>query len=323
MDMRLLWISLVASCVLAAAMTRSTADDWPTRPVKIVVSVPAGGTVDVVARAVAQKLSESFGQSFYVEDRPGGNGNIGTDYVAKSAPDGYTLLMGPDMHFTISPSFEDDLPFRVKDFAPISLVADFDFVLSAHPSLPANNIADLVTLAKKQPGKINYGSYGPGSTHELVMEQLQQLRGFKLTEVPYRGSGQALPDLLSGRIQLTLLGVSPMLPYLRDGRLKALAVSASRRNAALPDVPTIAEQGFPGFEASGYVCFYAPTGTPQRVIERLQQETVRALDARDVDERLRTDGMTPVGSTSSALAERVETDTAKWAAVIGKIRARK
>jgi tripartite-type tricarboxylate transporter receptor subunit TctC len=323
--MRLLRVSLVicvAICVaLATTAATGVAADWPTRPVKIAVAYPAGGTVDVVARAVAQKLGESLGQSFYVENRPGG-GNTGTDYVAKSAPDGYTLLMAADFQFTINPTFDGNLPFQVKDFAPISLAADVDLVLSAHPSLAANNLAELVALAKQQPGKISYGSYGAGSTNELVIEQLQQLRNFKLTEVPYRGSGQALLDLISGRIQLASLGVPATLPYLRSGQLKALAVGAAKRMDALPDVPTISEQGFPGVEASFYACLYAPAGTPRAIIARLHQETVRALDTPDLRERFSAIGVTRVGSTPEALATRIGQDANKWAAVIHNMRAR-
>jgi tripartite-type tricarboxylate transporter receptor subunit TctC len=320
--MRWLRASLLICVALAATAARSGVEDWPTRPVKIVVPYPAGGTIDVVARAVAQKLGESLKQSFYVENRPGGGGNTGTDYVAKSGPDGYTLLMAADFQFTINPTFDGNLPFQVKDFAPISLAADVDLVLSAHPSLEANNLTELVALAQKQPGKINYGSYGPGSTNELAIEQLQQLRNFKLTEVPYRGSGQALLDLISGRIQLASLGVPATLPYLRGGELKALAVGAAKRIEALPNVPTISEQGFPGFEASFYACLYAPAGTPRDIIERLQQETVRALDTPDLRERLLAMSVTRIGSTPEALAARIEKDSIKWAAVIHKMRAR-
>jgi tripartite-type tricarboxylate transporter receptor subunit TctC len=324
--MRLLRVSLLICVAIGVALATTAATGvaavWPTRPVKIVVAYPAGGTVDVVARAPAQKLGESLGQSFYVENRPGGGGNTGTDYVAKSTPDGYTLLMAADFQFTINPAFDGNLPFQVKDFAPISLAADVDLVLSAHPSLAADNLRELVALAKKQPGTISYGSCGAGSTNELVIEQLQQLRNFKLTEVPYRGSGQALLDLISGRIQLASLGVPATLPYLRGGQLKALAVGAAKRMDALPDVPTISEQGFPSVEASFYACLYAPAGTSRAIIERLHQETVRALDTPDLRERFSAIGVTRVGSTPEALAARIEQDANKWAAVIHKMRGR-
>jgi tripartite-type tricarboxylate transporter receptor subunit TctC len=318
---RLIWAMLLACGALIATGAVSNADDWPSRPVKIVVAYPAGGTVDLVARTVAQKLSESLGRSFYVENRPGASGNAGTDYVAKSAPDGYTLIMAVDYQFTVNPSFDSNLPFQVKDFAPISLAARFDLILSAHPSLQINNIAELIALAKKRPGEINYGSYGPGSTHELMMEHLQQQHGFKLTEVPYRGSGQILPDVLSGRIQLALLGVPPTLPHLRSGQLKALAIGSLKRIEILPDVPTVAEQGFPDFEVVNYACLYAPAGTPQSIITTLQSETARAINAPELRDRLFAAGVTPIGSSTEALAALIEKDSAKWAGVIRGLRA--
>jgi tripartite-type tricarboxylate transporter receptor subunit TctC len=313
--MRLTRMSLLLCIALVATLAKSNSDDWPTRPVKIIVAYPAGGTVDVVARALAQKLGQSLGQSFYIENRPGGSGNSGADYAAKSAPDGYTLFMAAaDFQLTISPHLDSNPPFQLKDFAPISLAADFAVVLSAEPALGVNNLTELIALAEKQPGTIAYASYGPGSTHGLVMEQLQQLRSFRLAEIPYRSSGQALPDLLSGRIQIALLGVPPTLPYLRSHELKALAVGAPKRIDALPDVPTISEQGFPGFEASIYACLFAPAGTPPEIVEKLQQESVR--------ERFLAVGVTPTGSTPAELAARIMKDSARWASVIHTMRTR-
>jgi tripartite-type tricarboxylate transporter receptor subunit TctC len=312
--------TLVAFCALTATDARSSADDWPSRPVKIVVAYPAGGTVDAVARLVAEKLSGALGQSFYVENRSGGGGIVGTDYVAKSAPDGYTLLMASDIQFTVNPNFDSHLPFSVKDFAPISLAGDFDLILSAHPSLQVSNLSELVARAKQQPGAISYGSYGPNSTHELVMEHLQLLRGFKLTAVPYRGSGEILPDILSGRIQLALFGVPPTLPYVRSGRLKALAVGSLKRLDVLPDVPTIAEQGFPGFEATTYAGLFAPAGTAQDIIAKLQKETVRGVSAPAARERFLATGVTLGGSTPEELAARIEKDFLRWGSVLRAIR---
>jgi tripartite-type tricarboxylate transporter receptor subunit TctC len=320
--LRILWTILFAFGALVITHAPSGAQTWPERPVRIVVAYSAGGSGDIVARALAQKLTDTFGQTFYVDNRPGASGNIGTDFVAKADPDGYTLLVASDIQFAIGPNFDSDLPFQVKEFAPIGLVADVDLVLVAHPSLQADDIPGLVALAKKDPGKLNYGSTGPGSTHELATELLQQLGQFKLTEVPYRGSSQALPDLLAGRMQIMLLGVPQSLPYLRDGQLKALAVGALHRIHSLPDVPTIAEQGFPGFEVTNYWCLYAPAGTPKDIIDRLQQETARAVDAVDLRERFLASGLTPVGSTAEVLAARIEHDSDKWASVLREMRAR-
>jgi tripartite-type tricarboxylate transporter receptor subunit TctC len=324
---RALWRSWVVTlslvlCALVAGSAASQADDWPIRPVRIVVAYAAGGSGDIVARALAQKLTESIGQSFFVENRPGASGNIGTEVVAKAAADGYTLLLASDIQFAIAPNYESNLPFQVKDFTPVSLVADVDLVLIAHPSVRANNVGELIALAKNDPGKITYGSTGPGSTHELATELLQQLGHFKLTEVPYRGSGQSMPDLLAGRTQLMLLGVPQSLPYLHNGQLKALAVGALHRIRTLPDVPTIAEQGFAGFEATNYWCLYAPAGTSKDVIARLQRETAQALNAPDLHERFLASGLTPLGSTPEALAARIDRDSTKWAGVLRDMRAR-
>jgi tripartite-type tricarboxylate transporter receptor subunit TctC len=309
------WVSMIVIAALAAA-SAAIAEDWPVRPVKIVVAYSAGGSGDILARRLAQRLTQAIGEPFYVENRPGASGNLGTDFAAKATPDGYTLLLASDIQFAIAPNFDGDVPFKVTEFAPISLVANVDLVLVAHPSVQANNVRELIDLAKKQPGGINYGSTGPGSTHELATELLQQLGHFKLTEIPYRGSGQTLPDLLSGRTQLMLLGVPQSLPYLRDDRLKALAVGALHRIHSLPDVPTIAEQGFPGFEATNYWCLYAPAGTSRDIIARLQEETTRAVNAADLREWLLANGFTPIGSTPELLAERIDRDSKKWAGVL-------
>jgi tripartite-type tricarboxylate transporter receptor subunit TctC len=308
-------------CALITASRRCEAGEWPDRPVRIVVAYPAGGSGDIVARALAQKLSDAFGQPFFVENRPGASGNIGTDLVAKAAPDGYTVLLGSDIQFSIAPNFDASLPYKVSDFAPVSLVAVLDLVLAATPSLAANNVSELVALAKANPSKINYGSTGPGSTHQLATELLQQQGGFKLTEVPYRGSSQALPDLLAGRLQIMLIGVPQSLPHLRAGELRALAIATPARNRSLPDVATVAEQGFPGFEASNYWCLYVPAETPRDIIARLQQETARAVNAPDLAEQFLANGLTPIGSTPEALAARIDRDSIKWAKVLREMRA--
>ena len=298
------------------------ADEWPERPIKLIVPYSAGGSGDIVARELAQKLTASLGQAVVVEDRPGASGNIGTADVAKSAPDGYTLLLASDIQFAINPNFWPNLPYQVKDFAPVNLVAFVDLVLTANPSLGVTDLRQLVAKAKQRPGAITYGSTGPGSTHELAMELLQQLGNFKLTEVPYRGSAQALPDLLSGQLQTMLMGVPQSLVYLRSGKLKALGVGSPERLAALPSVSTIAEQGFPGFEANNYWCLYAPAGTDENIIEKLQENTAHAVKEPDLRDRFLATGLTPVGSTSHALAARVDADSAKWVKVISSLRLR-
>jgi tripartite-type tricarboxylate transporter receptor subunit TctC len=307
-------------CALMMIAGDAVAEEWPTRPIKLVVPYSAGGSGDIVARELAQKLSTYLDRSVYVENRPGASGNLGTEYVSKSAPDGHTLLMASDIQFAISPNFTAGLPYELKDFEPVSLVANLDLVLAGHPSAVATNLRELAELARKRPGQINYGSTGPGSTHQLAMELLQQLGGFKLTEVPYRGSAQALPDLLSGQLHVMLMGIPQSLPYVRDGKLNALAVGALQRVASMPNVPTIAEQGYPGFEANNYWCLYAPAGTQKDIIAKLQQGTAQAVAAPDLRERFMATGLTPVGSTSNELAARITADSAKWTNVIGSLR---
>ena len=307
-------------CLLALALgaaSQATGQGYPAKPVRLIVPYPAGGSGDIVARAVAQKMSESFGQQVIVDNRPGANGNIGTEQVAKSAADGYTLLLATDIQFAISPNTTPKLPYDPeKDFDPVSLVAFLELILAAHPSLAANNVRALVALARTQPGKINYASTGPGSTHHLSIELLKSLGGFDVTHVPYKGSSQALPDLIAGQVQLMQLGVPQTLPHLRAGRLKALGVGAAKRLAVLPDVPTIAEQGFPGYEANNSWNLYAPAGTPKAVVAKLHAEIARVVTLPDVRERFTATGLDPVGSTPEQLAARMRDDRAKWARVI-------
>jgi tripartite-type tricarboxylate transporter receptor subunit TctC len=310
----------VIVCALITIAGDAVAENWPTRPIKLVVPYSAGGSGDIVARELAQKLTAYLDRSVYVENRPGASGNLGTEYVAKSAPDGHTLLMASDIQFAISPNFTAGLPYELKDFEPVSLVANLDLVLAGHPSVAATNLRELAVLARNRPSEINYGSTGAGSTHQLAMELLQQLGGFKLTEVPYRGSAQALPDLLSGQLHIMLMGIPQSLPYLRNGKLNALAVGALQRVASVPDVPTISEQGYPDFEANNYWCLYAPAGTPKSIVARLQQATAQAVAAPDLRERFIATGLTPVGSTPDELATRIAADSAKWRKVISGLR---
>ena len=221
-------------------------------------ALPAGGEADFLARVLAQKMSEGWSQAVLVENRPGATGNIGTEFVAKSPPDGYTLLIGSDIQFAISPASGVKLPYDPeKDFEPVSIIVLANLVLLAHPSLAASNVQELVALAKSRPGKINYASTGTGGNDHLGFEILKLRGGFDLTHVPYKGQGAALPDLVSGRVQLAMFGIASTLPYVKTGKLKALAVASAKRVAVLPDVPTIAESAFPGFRAEhllGCVC---------------------------------------------------------------------
>jgi tripartite-type tricarboxylate transporter receptor subunit TctC len=307
-------------CVLCLVALPAVAQTWPAKPIRLVVPYPAGGSGDIVARAIAQKMSDGLGQQVVVDNRAGANGNIGTEVVARSPGDGYTLLLATDIQFAISPAIGVKLPYDpVKDFEPVSLVAFVDLILAANPSLPVSNMKELVAYAQAHPGQVNYASTGSGSTHHLSIELLKAQGGFDVTHVPYKGSSQALPDLIANQVQLMQLGVPQTLTYLQSGKLKALGVGSAKRLAVLPDVPTIAEKGFPGYEANNAWCLYAPAGTPREVVNRLNAEVVRVVALPDVRERFIASGLDPVGSTPAELARRMKDDTDKWAKLTRQI----
>ena len=317
--MRKRWIARALAAALAVPLA-ALAQSWPVKPVRIVVPYTAGGSGDIVARAITQKLSDALGQSFLVDNRAGANGNIGTEAVAKSPPDGYTYLLATDIQFAIGPALGMKPPYDPeKDFEPVSLVAFVDLVLAAHPSLGVSTMQELVQRARAQPGRINYASTGPGSTHHLSIELLKSMGNFDVTHVPYKGSAQALPDLLSGQVQLMQLGVPQTLTHLKAGRVRALGVGAAKRLAALPDVPTVAEQGFAGYEANNSWCLYAPAGTPPEILRRLQEEVAKVVAAPDVRERFVATGLEPVGSTAAELTTRMRADRDKWSRLVQRL----
>src|SRR5438552_13835540 len=244
----------------------ASAQTYPTRPIRLVVPFPAGGTTDILAREVGQRLSMTLGQPVVIDNRPGAAGNIGADLVAKSAPDGYTLLMGTVGTHAINASLYAKMPYdHVKDFAPIILVAGVPNVLVVNPSLPVNSVQELIAYAKANPGKLNFASSGPGTSIHLSGELFKVMAGVQMTHVPYKGSAPALQDLLGGQVQLMFDNLPPSLPHIKAGKLRALAVTSVARSPALPDVPTIAESGLPGFEASSWFGILVPAGTPSAI----------------------------------------------------------
>lgn len=310
------WRSVLLA-VLFAASFAAVAQPWPNKPIRIVVPYPAGGSGDIVARLIAEKMSEGLGQPVIVDNRAGANGNIGTTFVAKSAPDGYTLLLATDIQFAISPALGGTLPYdAVNDFQPISLVAYVNLVLVANPTVRANGMQELVAYAKSHPGEMNYASTGPGSTHHLSIEQLKRMGRFDLTHVPYKGSSQAIPDLISGQVQLMQMGVPQSLPFIKSGKLKALGVGSSSRLPQLPDVPTIAEQGFPKYQAKNAWCLYAPAGTDKQIVDQLQREVARTVALPAIRERFAADGLEPVGSTPTELAAQMRGDFDTWSQLV-------
>jgi len=305
-----------ALIVLAAAANVSTAQTYPNRPVRFIVPYSAGGGVDIVTRTLAQKLTELFNQSFVVENRPGGSTNIGSEAVARAAPDGYMLLMGSPAN-AVNGSLFAKLPYdTLRDFAPVSLVGYGPLVLVVHPSVPARSVKDLIALCKSRPGQLSYASGGNGSSQHLAGEMLKVMTRVDIVHVPYKGAAPALVDLIGGQIAFMFNNTLEVLPYVKTARLRALAVASAKRAAVLPDVPTFAESGLPGFEATVWWGVLAPAATPKDVIARLNGEIVRALRAPEVKERFTTLGAEATGSTPEQFGEFLKSETAKWANVI-------
>lgn len=290
---------------------------YPNKPIRIVVPFPAGGTTDILARAVAQQLTQAWGQQVIVDNRPGAGGNIGSELVAKSAPDGYTLLMGTVGTHAINPSLYSKMPYdHVRDFAPVILVAGVPNVLVVHPSVPANTVAELIAYGKANPGKLNFASSGSGTSIHLAGELFRVQTGIQMTHVPYKGSAPAIQDLLGGQVQLMFDNLPSALPQIKAGRLRALGVTSATRAAALPDVPTIAESGLPGFEASSWFGLLAPAGTPRDVVARLDAEVAKWLASQDARDKLLAQGAIAAGGTPEDFSAHIAAETAKWAKVV-------
>jgi tripartite-type tricarboxylate transporter receptor subunit TctC len=297
-----------AACAFAAD---TFAQAYPVKPVRVVVSTAAGGSADTLARLVTAKLTAALGQSFVVENRSGSGGVVGTEVVAKSAPDGYTLLMAYHSH-VINPSLYPKLPFdTVKAFAPITQVAVQPQLFNVHPSLPARNAKELIALAKARPGQLLYASAGSGSGGHLAHEIFNSMAGVRMTHVPYKGSSPALIDVMAGQTQLMIASLISSLPHVRSGRLRALGVTSLKRSAVLPEVPAIAET-LPGYETVISYFLLAPAGTPDEIIAKLHAACVRALKEADVIERLARDGAEPVGNTPQETARYIAGEIDKW-----------
>jgi tripartite-type tricarboxylate transporter receptor subunit TctC len=280
------------------------AQSYPSRPIRVVVPYPPGGGTDVLARLVGRYMNESFGQSIVVENRAGGNARIGMDVVAKAPADGHTL-----MAIAAGPLNEENM----KLFAPIALMAAPAYLLVVHPSVKANSVKELVALAKSQPGKVAYGSTGGGAASHLATELFRVMAGIELLHVPYKGIGQAVGDLLGGQVQMMIGPAQAVVPQVKSGRLRALAVSSTRRLSTLPDLPTIAEAGVPGYEALGWFGLMVPAGTPGEIVNRLNREVNRILTLPDVRERLLELGADPAGTTPVQFGEFIRRENAKWA----------
>ncbi len=309
--------TVVATCAsLLAVSMQAAAQDWPSKPVRLIVPFSTGGTTDIVARLYAQRLSEALGAQFIVDNRTGAGGTIGTEAGARSAPDGYTFVFGSTSSTAVSPGLYPNLSFDiVRDFAPVAQVASASIVLAAHPSLPARNVKELVALARMHPGKIVYASSGNGSSLHLCAEYLEYLAKIDMLHVPYKGVGPALPDLLSGQVQLLFSDMPPFAPYIKTGRLRALGVTTAKRSPLLPDIPAIAES-VPGYDLAGWYGVLAPAGTPEAIIKRLHAEIQKIMASPQMKERYVALALEPVERTSAQYGEYVKSELAKWGKII-------
>jgi tripartite-type tricarboxylate transporter receptor subunit TctC len=288
--------------------------DYPAKPVRMVVPIAAGGGTDIIGRMVAQKLTQGFNQQFIVDNRPGAGGIIGSDAVAKAAPDGYTVLVTPTSH-AINPSIYAKLPYdTAKDFAPVALLVSATTVFVVHPSLPARSIKEVVALAKAQPGKLSFGSAGKGHLFHLTGELFKTAAKIDIVHVPYKGGAPAITNLVGGEVSLLFETMLALQPFIETKRVRPIAVASAQRSPLLPDVPTFVESGFPSIVASNWYALFAPAATPRSAITRLNGEIVRSLNAPDMRERLRADGTEVVTGSPEQLGDFVKSELAKWGA---------
>lgn len=308
-------IAVLTLAVLALA-SLAHAQPYPSKPVRIIVPFPPGGGTDIVARAVGQKLTESLGQTFIIDNRGGAGGTLGSEMAAKSPADGYTLGMATSSTHGVAPSLYPKLGYDpIADFSPVTLVATTPFVLVVHPALPVKTVAELIALAKRQPGKLNYGSAGNGSSNHLTVEMFDMMANVKMTHVPYKGSGPALVDLMAGQVDLLINDMSSLINYVNAGKMRAVAVTSVKRNPALPKVPTIAES-LPGYDAEAWYGVLAPAKTPAAIVSKLHEEIVKLLRTTDLKDKLHAQGLDAVGNTPAEFQAYMQRDIAKWAKVV-------
>lgn len=309
---------LVLACAGALVCgTPLAAESYPARPVRVLVGFAPGGVNDIVARAIAVKLGPRLGQQVIVENRPGAGGNIATELVARAAPDGYTMLLGSVSSLAMSPALLGKVPFDpINDFAPITQAVGVSVLIAVHPSVPARSLKEFVALAKKQPGKLNFASPGTGSIAHLASELFRRTAGIDIVHVPYKGGAPASVDAVSGQVESLISVISSGAPHVRSGRLRGLAVTSAKRASILPDVPTVAEAGYPGYEASGWLGLLFPAKTPDAIVSRVHKEAVAVINMPDVREQLQNSGLDPVPSDPAAFRAYIKAELAKWTKVI-------
>lgn len=302
-------------CGLAVSLGH--AQSYPTKPIRLIVPFPPGGGNDVIARVIAQKLSERLGQQVIVDNRAGANGIVGLQALMQSPPDGYTLAVGAAGPLAVNPSLYDKLPYDpLKDFSPITNMVNYPLLLVVHPSVPVKTTQDLVNLAKAKPKQLYFASPGSGNSGHLAGELLNSMANVQTVHVPYKGQGPALSDLISGQVQMLYSSIPSVLPQVKSGQLNALAVGSAKRVPSLPDIPTISESGVPGYEAYSWVGMVAPAKTPKDIVNRLNREIVDILKQKDVSEKLNQQGALPVGDSPEQFAAYIKVEIEKWGAVV-------
>lgn len=317
---RRLLLAAAALCTLSCAQA---ADRWPTKPIHLIVPFPPGGSADILGRAIGQKLNETLGQPVVIDNVPGAGGSLGADKASKASPDGYTLLMAHIGNLAVAPAIYPKLPYDpVKSFTPVAWVASVPNVLAVHPSVPARTLQELIALAKAKPGQLNYGTGGNGSAAHLATEYLKLQSNTFMVHVPYRGTAPAVTDLISGQLQLTFTGAPVLLPFIKSGQLRALAVSSSTRLETLPDVPTVAESGYKGFEADQWYGVVAPAGTPRDIVLKLNAQINQALASPELKNRLQAEGAIARPATPEAFGALIVREIERWKPVVkaGNIR---
>ena len=306
----------IGALALALLSSAAAAQSYPAKPVRVVVSFPPGAGVDIVARTVMPKLADALGQQFVIDNRAGASGNLGSEVAAHAPPDGYTLLFTP-ASVASSQALYTKLNYNlVRDLEPISMVAAAPFVLVVHPSLPVKTVKELIAMAKAKPGQLLYASTGNGGSPHLATEMFRQQAKIEITHIPYKGTPPAVTDLIAGQVSMMFANTLSVLPYVNSGRLRALAISSAKRSAAAPAIPTIAENGMPGFDSVTWFGVLAPTGTPRDIIGKLSGELRRIVQTKAMTEQLLAQGADPIGSTAEEFGARIKSDIAKWTVII-------
>lgn len=314
-----MWRALLTALPVVLSPLLAAAQDYPNRPIRVIVPTPAGSASDLSLRLVAPDLSALFGQQFVVDNRAGAGGRIGTELAARSSADGYTLVLGTPGTLTIMQHLQKDVPYQaLRDFAPIGLISQGPYLLVAHPSVPVRGVKDLLALAKAQPGKLDYGSAGTGATNHLAMELFKSMTGTNINHVPYKGGALATTDLVGGHIDLSMLSIGPLLPHVQAGRLRALGITSAKRFALLPDLPTISESGVPGYEAITWFGLLAPAGTPKTALTRLSDALQKVLRAPETREKFQRRGAEPGNKNTAEFGELIRRETELYGKLVNE-----